>query len=210
VVWYTDTSKEAAEQRRKNMLDNTSELAAKLLSSGIAERPDPLDQMSTFLETKPSNPDIATQLKKLKAEHKLDDEQTARLTFQSLFSTDVLKQVKSDRLEVLKQFVSNQEAQNGVLAGLTELGKEPAVLKVVPHVLKFLYDEDLLEEDPVLRWYGAKSRGDAAKVKEAAKVFVTWLEDAEEEDEEGEDEEDDDDEEEEEEEDDDDEEEESD
>lgn len=190
VVWYTDTSKEAAEQRRKNMLDNTSELAAKLLGTGIAERPDPLDQMSTFLETKPSNSDIAPQLKKLKAEHKLDDEQTARLTFQSLFNIDILKQVKSDRLEVLKLFVSNQEAQNGVLAGITELGKEPAVLKVVPHVLKFLYDEDVLEEDPILKWYGAKSRGDAAKVKEAAKVFVTWLEDAEEEDEEKEDEDD--------------------
>jgi len=190
------------------MLDNTSELAAKLLSTGIAERPDPLEQMSTFLDTKPSNPDIAAQLKKLKVEHKLDDEQTARLTFQSLFNTDILKQIKSDRREVLKQFVTNEECQNGVLAGLTELGKEPAVLKVVPHVLKHLYDEDVLEEDPVLKWYGAKSRGDAAKVKEAAKVFVTWLEDAEEEDEDEEEEEDDEEEEEEEEEEDDEEEEE--
>jgi len=211
VVWYTDTSKEAAEQRRKNMLDNTSELAAKLLSSGISERADPLDQMSTFLEGKPSNPDIITQLKKLKEEFKLDDEQASRLTFLSLFNTDLFKQIKTDKLEVVKHFVINQEAQAGLLAGLTELGKDPVVLKVVPHVLKYLYDEDVLEEEPIKKWHATKSRGDSAKVKDAAKVFVEWLENAEEEDDEDEEEEDEDeDDEEEEEEDDDDEEEEED
>lgn len=35
VVWYTDTSKEAAAERQKQMLDNTSELAAKLLATGL-------------------------------------------------------------------------------------------------------------------------------------------------------------------------------
>lgn len=209
VVWFTDTSKEAAEQRRQKMLDNTSELAAKLLSSGIADRPDPLVDLTAFLETKPSNADIIAHLKKAKTEHKLDDEQTARLTFLGLFPSDVFKQVKTNKLDVLKQFLPNQEAQNGVLAALCELGKDAAVLKVVPHVLKYLYDEDVLEEMPVLKWYGIKSKGDALKVKEAAKVFVQWLENADEDDdEEEEDEEEDDDEEEEEEEDDDDEEEE--
>jgi len=201
VVWFTDTSKEAAEQRRKNMLDNTSELAAKLLNTGISEKPDPLAEMTTFLTTgKPDNSAIAGQLKKLKEEHKLDDESTARLTFLALFPSDVFKQLKTDKLDVLKQFVTNADAQRGTLAAVTELGKEPAVLKVVPHVLKHLYDEDVLEEEAVLKWYGAKSRSSEAKVKDAAKVFVEWLENADEEGEEDDDEEEDEDEEEEEEE----------
>jgi len=192
VVWYTDTSKEAAEQRRKNMLDNTSELAAKLLSTGISDRPDPLVEMNTFLETKPSNASIIAQLKKLKGDFKLDDEQAARLTFLSLFSVDIFKQLKTNRLAVLKEFVPNVEAQNGILAAITELGKEASVLKLIPHVLKHLYDEDVLEEMTILKWYGAKSRSsDALKVKEASKVFVEWLENADEEsEEEDEDEED--------------------
>lgn len=34
MVWHTDTSKAAVEQRRKDMLDNTSELAVRLVESG--------------------------------------------------------------------------------------------------------------------------------------------------------------------------------
>lgn len=184
VVWYTDTSKEAAEQRRKNMLDNTSELAAKLLSTGIADRPDPLVSLRAFLESNPSKTQIIAQLQKEREEHKLDDEQAARLAFLALFDTNVFKQIKTDKLAVIKQVATNAEAQAGVIGGLTELGKDAAVLKVVPHVLKYLYDEDVVEEAVILKWYGAKSRGDAAKVKEAAKVFVEWLENADEESEE--------------------------
>ena len=55
------------------------------------------------------------------------------------------------------------------------IDQDAAVLKVVPHVLKYLYDEDVLEEEAVLKWHGTKSKGDAAKVKDAAKVFVEWL-----------------------------------
>lgn len=184
VVWYTDTSKEAAEQRRKNMLDNTSELAAKLLSAGLAERPDPLVQMHAFLESSPSNAQIVAQLQKEREEHKLDDEQTSRLAFLALFDANVFKQVKTDKLEVIKQVATNAEGQLGVLGGLTELGKDPVVLKVVPHVLKYLYDEDAVEEEVILKWHSTKSRGDSAKVKESAKVFVEWLRNADEESEE--------------------------
>jgi len=191
VVWYTDTSKEAAEQRRKNMLDNTSELAAKLLSAGISEKPDPLAEITSFLETKPSNADIISQLKKVKDDHKLDDEQTGRLSFMALFNTDVFKQIKTDKLEVLKPFVSNVDAQIGALNGLTEMAKDASILKVVPHVLKFLYDSDVLEEASVLKWYNAKSRSDVGKVQAAAKMFVEWLENAEEESEEEDEDEDD-------------------
>lgn len=212
VVWYTDTSKEAAEQRRKNMLDNTSELAAKLLNTGLNERPDPLVSMHAFLESNPSNQGILEQLKKEREEHKLDDEQTARLAFLALFDANVFKQIKTDKLEVIKQVATNAAGQSGVLGGLTELGKDAATLKVVPHVLKFLYDEDVVEEEVFLKWYTGKFRGDAAKVKEASKVFIEWLQTADEEsDEEGdedEDEEEDDEEEDDEEEEDDDEEEE--
>ncbi len=45
----------------------------------------------------------------------------------------------------------------------------------MPHVLKHLYDEDVLEEDSIAKWYKAKSKGEVAKVKESAKVFVEWL-----------------------------------
>jgi len=190
VVWHTDTSKEAVEQRRKEMLESTSELAAKLLSTEINERPDPLVNMHALLKDSPSKAQIIAQLQKEREDHKLDDEQTARLVFLYLFDTNIFKQVKTDKLEVVKEVVTNSAGQVGILNGLTDLGKDAAVLKVVPHVLKYLYDEDVVEEEAVMKWHSAKSRGDAAKVKDASKVFVEWLKNAEEEDEDDEEEED--------------------
>lgn len=126
---------------------------------------------------KPSNADIIAQLKKIKGDFKLDDEQTARLTFLALFPSEILKQIKTNKLAILKAFVPNTQAQKGALAAIVELGKDAAVAKVVAHVLKHLYDEDVLDEEVVLEWWGGlKSKGDAAKVKEASKVFVQWLE----------------------------------
>jgi len=183
VVWHTDTSKEAMEQRRKEMLENTSELAAKLLNTEINERPDPLVSMHELLKGNPKKDKILAQLQKEREEHKLDDEQTARLAFLALFDTNVFKQVKTDKLDIIREVVKNVDGQIGILGGLTDLGKDAAVLKVVPHVLKYLYDEDVLEEEAVVKWHSAKSKGDAAKVKESAKVFVEWLKTAEEDDE---------------------------
>eukprot|EP00026_Physarum_polycephalum_P008397 Phypoly_transcript_08480.p1 GENE.Phypoly_transcript_08480~~Phypoly_transcript_08480.p1 ORF type:complete len:399 (-),score=115.21 Phypoly_transcript_08480:138-1334(-) len=191
VVWHTDTSKEAVEQRRKEMLQNTSELAAKLLNTDINDRPDPLVSMHELLKGNPKKDKILAQLQKEREEHKLDDEQTARLAVLALFDANIFKQIKTDKLDIIRGVVKNTAGQTGILGGLTELGKDPAVLKVVPHVLKYLYDEDVLEEEAIMKWHSAKSKGDAAKVKEAAKVFVAWLETAEEEDEDDEEEDDD-------------------
>lgn len=199
VVWHTDASKEAAEQRRKDMLENTSEHAAKLLADTAAEKQqnDPLASMQAFLSVgSPSKAQIVAQLHRERDEHKLDDEKTARILFLALFDANVFKQVKTDKLEVLKHAASSNapaaaDYQVGFLLGLTELAKEAGVLKVVPHVLKYLYDSDLLEEEAIMTWYNAKPTLDSdAKVKEAAKVFVDWLKTADEESEEDGDEDD--------------------
>lgn len=59
--------------------------------------------MHAFLESKPTNQKIVEQLKKEREEHKLDEEQIARLAFLALFDADVFKQIKTDKIEVIKQ-----------------------------------------------------------------------------------------------------------
>jgi len=181
VVWHTDTSKEAAEERRKHMMETTSELAAKLLSTAINERPDPLVSMHAFLESNPANAKIVEQLKKEKEEYKLDDEQLSCLAFMALFDVNVFKQIKTDKIEVIKQVTTNPAGQLGILGGITNLAKDADIVKVVPHVFKYLYDEDIVEEEAFLKWYTGKFRGDSKKVKEAATVFIEWLQNADEE-----------------------------
>ena len=74
------------------------------------------------------------------------------------------------------QFVTNDKAQVGVLNGIVQLiGKDEALRKSTPHILKGLYDEDILEEDVLIKWYDKKSKGDTAKIKTASTVFIDWL-----------------------------------
>jgi len=61
------------------------------------------------------------------------------------------------------------------------IGKDEALRKTAPHILKALYDEDILSEEVLIAWYEKKSKGDTAKVKVASKVFIEWLKNAEEE-----------------------------
>jgi len=192
VEWFTDTSKEATEERRRQMLDNTSELAAKLLSSGpiAKDRKNPLDVLQKFIaDTNPSNEQIIEEAKKIKEEDKFDDEQIASLTFVALFDKDILKHLKS-KMPVIHEFIKNASAQKGLLIGIEELCgvREQSLLKSVPHILKALYDEDILEEEAICKWFDAASKGTVAQVKASAKVFVEWLRSAEEESEEEEEE----------------------
>ena len=54
-------------------------------------------------------------------------------------------------------------------------------------MLQALYEEDIVEEDLIVAWYGKPSAGKvlgvepsaATAVREAAKPFVEWLEEAE-------------------------------
>lgn len=46
---------------------------------------------------------IMQQLKKECETHKLNDEQKAKLAFMAVFDADVYKQLKTDRIEVIKQ-----------------------------------------------------------------------------------------------------------
>jgi len=198
VVWFTDTSKEAAEERRRAMLEATSELAAKLLSSGVSnkDKADAMDLLQKFVSKDPSNEQVVSELNRVKEEEKWDEEQTASIVFVVLFGKDILKQLKA-RMSVIKEFTKNRKAQQGILVGIEELCgvREVSLLPSVPHILKALYDEDVLEEEVLLAWHSHKSKGTIAKVKDAGKVFVDWLRNAEEEsegDEEDDDEEDDD------------------
>jgi hypothetical protein len=53
-------------------------------------------------------------------------------------------------------------------------------------LIQALYDDDILEEEVLCKWYDAPSKGTIAQVKDAGKVFVEWLRNAEEESEEDE------------------------
>jgi hypothetical protein len=62
--------------------------------------------MHDFLKGNPSKAKIIAQLQKEREEHKLDDEQTAKLAFLALFDANVFKQIKTDKLDIIKEVIS--------------------------------------------------------------------------------------------------------
>lgn len=128
-----------------------------------------------FLQTNPGKEQVTKRVLKLKLLHKLNSESAACLVFSKLFPSNIYSQLKTSKLklEVLKVFVSSPEGQKGVLRALEGSRKEE--LKLVPHILMFLYDAYLLEEEPVLKWYYSLKEGESSDIMQAAKVFIQWL-----------------------------------
>eukprot|EP01111_Echinosteliopsis_oligospora_P010385 TRINITY_DN3222_c1_g1_i1.p1 TRINITY_DN3222_c1_g1~~TRINITY_DN3222_c1_g1_i1.p1 ORF type:complete len:275 (+),score=114.01 TRINITY_DN3222_c1_g1_i1:863-1687(+) len=190
-------------REKKAMLSETSELAAKLLSTNISEekKADPVERLIQFIATKPNDDSLLVEIQKVKNDAGFDEEATARALTLALYHVDFLKRIEADKGASLKKVVTNEKAQNGVLAAVVDLcsGKDNPMLKISAHILKALYDNDVLEEDAILSWASTKSKT-ARRVLEAAKPFTDWLQEAEEDedDDEEEDEEEEDDEEEEE------------
>lgn len=197
VVWHTDTSAEAVEERRRQLIgEQASELMTKLFVAKPGEYP--ADKIRTLLAgDSPSVDQTLEQIAKLKEECSWDDQTIAKNVFTELFDKNILAKLKS-QLVLLRGLASTPEGQRGIIDGLAELCgvKFPdALLKSVSAVLKTLYDEDVVEEEVIIKWFedspieGADSDGGLGRVKASAQPLVDWLKNAEEE--EDEDEEDD-------------------
>lgn len=79
--------------------------------------------------------------------------------------------------KVIKNYIKDDTAMNDCLNAIIECCDENANLKPkFMHIVKFLYDQDVLTEDVILSWY---EEVDVSWVKPSLQPFVKWLEEAE-------------------------------
>merc|ERR1711988_21707 len=98
------------------------------------------------------------------------------------------KQIEKYKNLILRFTHENQKAQKYLLGGVEKTIEvhEAALMNKVPHILKFFYEEDVIDEEVFFEW--AKkvskkyvSKETAAKIHEKAQPFIKWLKEAEEE-----------------------------
>eukprot|EP00959_Pyramimonas_sp_CCMP1952_P327419 6854570-Pyramimonas_sp.AAC.1 len=132
---------------------------------------------------------VAAFLKKLPME---DDKARVKVLVLALFGDDtssLLPRVKAKQ-DFLKEACADQaDLQMALLLSVEVLVglKCPVLMKEIPHIFKHFYDEDLVEEDVILKWHdtanGAKElgvdAGTAAKLRKSATPLVEWLRNAE-------------------------------
>jgi translation initiation factor eIF-2B subunit epsilon len=115
-----------------------------------------------------------------------------------------LKSLLAEYSELLTRYASDQTQQVAVIAHLEDAADEtPLWSSLFQHIIKMLYDEDVLEEEAIIAWAegsqqpstpGGVPSANRSKYIKACDAFLTWLREAEEESEEEDDEDDEDDE----------------
>uniref|UniRef100_A0A8C5YXE2 Eukaryotic translation initiation factor 5 n=1 Tax=Marmota marmota marmota TaxID=9994 RepID=A0A8C5YXE2_MARMA len=106
--------------------------------------------------------------------------------------SDDLERTVEERVNILFDFVkfchNNKKAQRYLLHGLecVVAMHQAQLLSKIPHILKEMYDADLLEEEVIISWSEKTSKKYVSKelakeIRVKAEPFIKWLKEAEEE-----------------------------
>lgn len=183
--WAEDVSEEAIARRTRELQEGINKL---LLDDDEEDEggDNPYNQFGEAFDGKfgASDEDIISKAKELGV---LGKYKTVQVLVQVIFNEEILTEI-GERITLLQKFVTGEKHQKSLLGGIERLIgiSFPTLLPKVPVILKLLYDEDLLEEDVILKWGSKPSkryvdRETSKKIKKEAKPFLSWLEEAEEE-----------------------------
>ncbi|KAM7230459.1 hypothetical protein CapIbe_017949 [Capra ibex] len=186
--WGEDTTEEA--QRRR--MDEISDHAKVLTLSDDLERTieERVNILFDFVKKKKEEGIIDSSDKEIVAEaERLDVKAMGPLVLtEVLFNEKIREQIKKYRRHFLRFCHNNKKAQRYLLHGLecVVAMHQSQLISKIPHILKEMYDADLLEEEVIISWsekiskkYVSKELAKEIRVK--AEPFIKWLKEAEEE-----------------------------
>eukprot|EP00029_Vermamoeba_vermiformis_P009905 TRINITY_DN509_c0_g1_i1.p1 TRINITY_DN509_c0_g1~~TRINITY_DN509_c0_g1_i1.p1 ORF type:complete len:413 (-),score=158.04 TRINITY_DN509_c0_g1_i1:174-1412(-) len=195
IQWSTDTSKEAVERRRRELLgDGTAQLANLLQSDLTVSEKKPVEEKPKTNDAADELAEIVTKIDKTNAKASIakakalqeregwSDRTFVQGVFFSLFDKNIVDQLKT-RASILAKFVTDEMRQKIVMLCIEKLCVgEPTVLTKLPTVLNALYDAEVLEEEILLKWNDHPNKKfdpeASAKIRKAAQPFIEWLKNA--------------------------------
>lgn len=185
--WATSTSEEAIRERQLKLLpdrlkslvlDPSTKKAAKVELS-------PLDALRAhFAEFGATHTpqEVLEEIKRLQKERNFDATHKVHCFFASLQTGKDFPTHLNENKEVLKEIIQGEELQSTFLDLLEDLDGDEALSKKIPTLLHTLYDDELLEEEVILKWGSGKHRTQfGAILRKNATPFIEWLQNAEEE-----------------------------
>jgi len=195
--WSADTSAEAVQRRREELLGKKS---SSLVESGAkgngAPQGNPIEALSVMLKEHLSAGEekddaaFAQKAKKHQENHNWADRKFLQILFGLLFSEEPEKMVDElgAKAPVLGLFVEESIHQKVVLLCMEKLcSAEPKVVDNMHNVLNAFYQLDILEEDILLKWYSHPNKkldkATSKKIRGVAKPFIEWLQQEDDEDE---------------------------
>ncbi|KAI7831290.1 eukaryotic translation initiation factor 5 [Gamsiella multidivaricata] len=184
--WSVDTSAEGAAARMKELEGSVKTQLTLDDDDEDIEGENPYELFGIFLEENPKATD-AEILEKAGELNITTKSRAVTVLVQCIFTDDMAREVKT-RTSLLRKFVVNEKNQRALLGGMERvLITSKSLMLKAPLVLKAFYDNDILDEDVILKW-GEKpskkyvSREEAKDVRTRVEPFLKWLAEADEED----------------------------
>ncbi|KAL8728022.1 MAG: hypothetical protein Q9166_005693 [cf. Caloplaca sp. 2 TL-2023] len=203
-VWAVDVSEEAVKARAKELPDD---LKQKLVFDegdedveGEGGGNSAYDQLGSWIiSTAESKVGGVGELEDVEIYVKAKDlgistkHKTLTVLAQTIFDENIVDQIPK-RASMLKKMITSERHEKAFLGGTEAfVGKEHSkLIPTVPKILLAYYQNDLISEDVLKSWNKASKKyveiGTSKKVRQAAKPFLEWLENAESDEEESEEE----------------------
>ncbi|KAJ3340356.1 hypothetical protein HDU93_007081 [Gonapodya sp. JEL0774] len=187
--WAEDATPEAVAKRQAELSESISKLSIAGEDEGDDEESS-LAELASWIRANgdASDDSVVEHAKKLNIkDYKILTVLPAALFF-SAGVDGPLKETLDTRKALFGRLIKSEKGQKSVLGGFEKLFKEvPDLLPKVPIALKWLYDEDLVEESVFLAW-GEKSskkfvdKSTNNKIRSKAEPFLEWLRQADEDD----------------------------
>lgn len=191
--WKLDMSAEAIAARQKDL---PSDFKATLVldddDEGEEGGSNAYDQLGTWIieeaqtqgnVSKVDDIEIYKKAKELGIETK---HKTLVVLAQSIFNEDIVKQIPK-RAGMLKKMITSERHQKAFLGGTERFVGVEHPEKLIPQfpaILMGFYQEDIITEEVLVAWCGKAGKkyvdiGTSRKVRQAAKPFLEWLQNAE-------------------------------
>lgn len=197
--WTVDVSQEAVNQRMKELSMGIKGLA---MDDDIEKSES--ERLNIFFEyvknklNKDGNLDVQDEKEIVTEAERLEVTNKAPLVLCELIfdKNKMLAQIKTYKRLLLRFAHDNTKAQKYLMGGIEKTIEtyNDTLLAKTAHILKALYDEDILDEEVILEWGKKVSKKYVSKemseqIHKKAEPFLTWLKEAEEESEDEEDDE---------------------
>lgn len=207
VEWKTDISEAAIQARAKEL---PGDLKRALVVNGDEDGEDgegeggavtAYDQLGTWIQSQAEEKGGVAKVEDVEVYKKAlelgieSKHRTLTVLAQTLFDKSMVKQIEK-RAGMLKKMVGGQEKHEKALLGGTErfvTMEKPenagsvSLMKQIPLILIAYYENDIVSEETLRTWCGKPSskyvdKAESKKVRNEAKAFVEWLDNAEEDD----------------------------
>eukprot|EP01098_Paradermamoeba_levis_P006733 TRINITY_DN27_c0_g1_i1.p1 TRINITY_DN27_c0_g1~~TRINITY_DN27_c0_g1_i1.p1 ORF type:complete len:417 (+),score=116.62 TRINITY_DN27_c0_g1_i1:169-1419(+) len=187
--WAASTSEEAIRERQMKLLPE--KLKALVVDPNAEKRKEPenglspknLDGLFSEFASNHSKQELFDEIKKVQKEHKFDNAKRTIYFFNNALPKGQDVSVQFSELKpLLKNILTDEQSHSAAVQWLDASCEDEANSSKIANILKTLYDDELIEEEPLLKWHAsAPSTPHGAAVRTHLNAFVEWLKNAEEE-----------------------------